>query len=177
MYPGRINVATVVVTCCNPHFTLKMFDRKNRRIFRELPHRNLSNESCSELLRIPKHLPTCFVRILETFVIIRPNNTFYIYVDPKFHRCSQNSSHIFNSISARSILLVFFHLASFYNVNKKSPWPESANKLYRQNDRCLSAKLVPTFCGYRIPVPYSRFSRPEPLLFFLQVAPQLYSRG
>jgi hypothetical protein len=28
---------------------------------------------------------------------------------------------------------------------KKTPWPESANELYRPSDRRLSAKLVPTF--------------------------------
>jgi hypothetical protein len=33
-----------------------------------------------------------------------------------------------------------------------------------------------TWSAWRIPRPYSRFSRQEPLLFY-QVAPQLYSRG
>jgi hypothetical protein len=28
---------------------------------------------------------------------------------------------------------------------KNTPWPQSASKLYRQSDRRLSAKLVPTF--------------------------------
>jgi hypothetical protein len=28
---------------------------------------------------------------------------------------------------------------------KKTPWPESANELYRPSDRPLSAKLVPNF--------------------------------
>jgi hypothetical protein len=54
-----------------------------------------------------------------------------------------------------------------------TPWPQSASDLYRPSDRRLSAKLVPTFCGYRVPRgqrdeslrPYSRISRPEPLLF------------
>jgi hypothetical protein len=31
------------------------------------------------------------------------------------------------------------------NIN--IPWPESASELYRPSDRCLSAKLVPTFVG------------------------------
>jgi hypothetical protein len=30
---------------------------------------------------------------------------------------------------------------------KKNPWPQSTRELYRPNDRRLSAKLVPTFCG------------------------------
>jgi hypothetical protein len=55
---------------------------------------------------------------------------------------------------------------------KESTWPESASKLYRPSDRHLSAKLVPTFAdkgarGQRDGSlsPYSRLSRPEPLLF------------
>jgi hypothetical protein len=31
-----------------------------------------------------------------------------------------------------------------FNLNKKTPWPESAKELYRPSDRRLSAKLVPT---------------------------------
>jgi hypothetical protein len=49
-----------------------------------------------------------------------------------------------------------------------TPWHESAGELYPPSDRRLSAKLVPTFCGYRVPRgqldgslrPYSRLSRP-----------------
>jgi hypothetical protein len=69
---------------------------------------------------------------------------------------------------------------------KKIPWPESARELclYRPSDRPLSAKLVPASADRGLPRCqrngslrlYSRFSRPEPLLF-LQAAPQLYSRG
>jgi hypothetical protein len=32
-----------------------------------------------------------------------------------------------------------------YKDKNKTPWPESASELYRQTDRRLSAKLVPTF--------------------------------
>jgi hypothetical protein len=47
------------------------------------------------------------------------------------------------------------------------------SELYRPSDRCLSAKLVPTFVDRRVSRgrhsrslrPYSRVSRPEPLLF------------
>jgi hypothetical protein len=54
----------------------------------------------------------------------------------------------------------------------KTPWPESASELYRPSDHRLSAKLVITFSGYRVPRgqrdgslrPYSRFCRQEPLL-------------
>jgi hypothetical protein len=61
---------------------------------------------------------------------------------------------------------------------KQIPWPESASELYRPSDRRLLAKLVPTFAERgmsrsqrgRSPLPLSRISRSEPLLFF-QVAP------
>jgi hypothetical protein len=54
----------------------------------------------------------------------------------------------------------------------KHLWPESACKLYWMSNRRLSAKLVPTFADRGCHVvsmtslrQYSRFSRPEPLLF------------
>jgi hypothetical protein len=34
---------------------------------------------------------------------------------------------------------------TFHNI--KTPWPQSASELYRQSDRRLSAKIVPTFAG------------------------------
>jgi hypothetical protein len=69
-------------------------------------------------------------------------------------------------------------------TEKKTPWPESASELYRQSDRRLSAKWLPTFAERGCHVvsvtdPYGRilgFSRQDPLLFY-QIAPQLYSRG
>jgi hypothetical protein len=56
----------------------------------------------------------------------------------------------------------------------KTPWPESACELYRLSDRRLLVKLVPTSAdkGCRMVSAtdpfrhHSRFSRPEPLLFF-----------
>jgi hypothetical protein len=55
----------------------------------------------------------------------------------------------------------------------QTPWPQSASELYRPSSRPLSAKLVPTFADRGVPRvhlggslrPYSRLSRPEPLLF------------
>jgi hypothetical protein len=34
-----------------------------------------------------------------------------------------------------------------YSSGKKTPWPQSASKLYRPSDSHLSAKLVPTFAN------------------------------
>jgi hypothetical protein len=67
---------------------------------------------------------------------------------------------------------------------KKTPWPESANELYRPSDRRLSAKLVPTFAVIRCHVvsvtdPCGRilgFVDPNCYLLF-KVASQVYSRG
>jgi hypothetical protein len=70
--------------------------------------------------------------------------------------------------------------ASSSHNSLQTPWPGSASELYRPSDRCLSAKLVPTFAYRRCHVvsvtdPYwsilvflyrSRY-------FFFQVAPQL----
>jgi hypothetical protein len=55
----------------------------------------------------------------------------------------------------------------------KPPWRESASELYRPSDPRLSAKLVSILAHRGCHVvsvtdplrPYSRFSRPEPLLF------------
>jgi hypothetical protein len=46
-------------------------------------------------------------------------------------------------------------------TKKRTPWPESANELYRPSDRRLSVKLVPTFADKRCRVvrvtdPYGR---------------------
>jgi hypothetical protein len=58
------------------------------------------------------------------------------------------------------------------NKQQRTPWSESASELYRQSDRCFSEKLMPTFADRECHVasmtflrPYSRFSKPEPLLF------------
>jgi hypothetical protein len=66
----------------------------------------------------------------------------------------------------------------------KTPWPESASELYRPSDRCLSAKLVPTFAdrGYRVVSttdPYVRnlgYSMPEPLFFLSSSSTIVLSR-
>jgi hypothetical protein len=70
------------------------------------------------------------------------------------------------------------------SASHKTPWPESASELYRPIHRRLSAKLVPTFAnrgrprGYRDGSlrPYSRISRPEPLLFLLSISSVVLTR-
>jgi hypothetical protein len=61
---------------------------------------------------------------------------------------------------------------------KQTLWPESASELCPPSDRCLSAKLVPTFADRGC----WAVSKMDPFLdrsryCFFQVAPQLYSRG
>jgi hypothetical protein len=90
--------------------------------------------------------------------------------------------------SAQSTALVRNHTSTKqYHIlykQKQTPWPESVSELYRPSDRCLSAKLVPTFADRRCHVvsvtnPYGRnlgfLDRSR--YFFFQAAPQLYSRG
>jgi hypothetical protein len=94
---------------------------------------------------------------------------------------------IYSVLTSTAMLGIKQFYISFTNKAmkiKQTPWPESARELYRTSERRLSVKVVPTFYGQRTwraqrdwsLRPYSRFSRPEPLLFF-QVAPQLYSRA
>jgi hypothetical protein len=65
-----------------------------------------------------------------------------------------------SSLQAKPTQLSQLHLSG-----KQTPSPESASELYRPSDRLLLAKLVPRgqLDGYLRQ--YSRFSRPEPLLF------------
>jgi hypothetical protein len=69
-------------------------------------------------------------------------------------------------------------------LHKKTPWPESAIKLYRPSDRRLSAKLLPTFAdrGWHVVSVTDLYGRIFGFLdrsryFFSQVAPKLYSQG
>jgi hypothetical protein len=72
-----------------------------------------------------------------------------------------------------------------HNVaSQLTPWPDSAIELYRPSDRRLSAKLVPTFMDIGCYVVSMTESYGHILgflvrnrYFFLQIAPQLYSRG
>jgi hypothetical protein len=64
-----------------------------------------------------------------------------------------------------------------------TPWRDSASELYRPSDRRLSAKLVPTFADRGCHVvtvtdPYGRnLGFLYRIRYFLQVAPQLYTRA
>jgi hypothetical protein len=74
--------------------------------------------------------------------------------------------------------------SSSIQMKTKTQWPESVSKLFRPSDRCLWAKLVPTFAdrGYHV----VSVTNPDGCIlgfldrsryFFFQVAPQLYPRG
>jgi hypothetical protein len=77
-------------------------------------------------------------------------------------------------------------IINFMNLQtlNKTLWLQPASELYRLSDHCLSAKLVPTFAGRGCCVVSAtnlhghklRFSTLQQLLF-IQVAPQLSSRG
>jgi hypothetical protein len=66
-------------------------------------------------------------------------------------------------------------------VYTATPWPQFESELYRPNDRRLSAKLVPTFAGGRMPRGQRDWSLRRILdfldrdrYFFFQVASQLF---
>jgi hypothetical protein len=70
------------------------------------------------------------------------------------------------------------------NFPTKSPWPYSASELYWPSNSRFSARLVPTFADKRCIVvratdPYGRILGflDRSRYFFVQLAPQLYSRG
>jgi hypothetical protein len=44
----------------------------------------------------------------------------------------------------------FRHCNIYKTKETQTPWPEPASELYRLIDRCLSAKLVPTFADRRV---------------------------
>jgi hypothetical protein len=87
----------------------------------------------------------------------------------------------------KKIGLKFWELALLCNVctgMDETPWPESTSAVHRPSDRRLSAKLVPTFADrgcqlVSVTFPYGRILRflEQSRYSFLQVAPQLYSRG
>jgi hypothetical protein len=70
------------------------------------------------------------------------------------------------------------------NQNTQTLWPESASELYQPSDRCLSAKLMPTFADRGCHVvsvmhPYGHILifLDRSRYFFFQAARKLYSRG
>jgi hypothetical protein len=46
---------------------------------------------------------------------------------------------------------IHLYIYIYIYIYISTPWPQFASELYRPSDRRLSAKLVPTFCGYRVP--------------------------
>jgi hypothetical protein len=63
-----------------------------------------------------------------------------------------------------------------HSLSPRANYTDRATAACRRSDCQLLRIKGATWSTWRIPRPYSRFSRQEPLLFY-QVAPQLYSRG
>jgi hypothetical protein len=54
------------------------------------------------------------------------------------------------TVGRRAICWSTYFAVIYSNNNKKrTPWPESASKVYGPSDRRLSAKLVPTFADFQ----------------------------
>jgi hypothetical protein len=67
---------------------------------------------------------------------------------------------MYNNCKNISISVGIF-IQGLRQLKNQTPWPESASELYRQSDRRLSVKLVPTFADKRCHVvsaadPYGR---------------------
>jgi hypothetical protein len=84
----------------------------------------------------------------------------------------------------RKVNLVHTNPSYFSNKLRKTPWPESASELHLPSDRRLSAKSLPTFSERGCHVvsaadplrPYSRFPRPEPLIFLSSISSIVLTR-
>jgi hypothetical protein len=84
------------------------------------------------------------------------------------------SSNIFSFLQTQILFQTMKHVYSFTKTKKKkkTPWSESASELHRLSDLRLSTKLVTTFADRGVSRsqrngslrPFSRFSRPKPLL-------------
>jgi hypothetical protein len=114
------------------------------------------------------------VKQVERFFLILMFKTYVSMVETKL-----NESALFTEVNVSG----HGHLLPSIR-HEKTPWPESASKLYRPSDRRLSAKLVSTFADRGCHVvsakdPYGRnlgfLDRTR--YFFFQAARQLYSRS
>jgi hypothetical protein len=88
----------------------------------------------------------------------------------------------FSPVERTAVCLCLYRYTEIQIEGMKIPWLESASQLYRQSDRSLSTKLVPTFVGGRYHVvsvtdPYGSILGflDDSRYFFFQVAPHLYS--
>jgi hypothetical protein len=105
--------------------------------------------------------------------VLRDSQSVMITVQSIPVRCNERNS--FGCIRDCYSPKVFapIELKSDKQTKKQTPWSQSASELYRQSNRRLLAKLVPTFEDRGVPRcqrdgslrRYSRISRPKPLLF------------
>jgi hypothetical protein len=89
------------------------------------------------------------------------------------HPVARVSVNIYRNLRTQQMSVFVLLCTSYTTCFGPYWWPESENELYRLSDCRLSAMLEPTFADRGVPRgqrdgplrPYSRFSRPEPLLF------------
>jgi hypothetical protein len=119
-------------------------------------------------VRLQQGIGYAFIQIRS---LAAKNHTKIISADKTRYTSSQiTETELVSETSAFCLLLK--RLTSWKNFNadyhiKLNSMAWSASKLYPPSDRRLLAKLVPTFCGYRLPRgqrdgslrPYSRFSK------------------
>jgi hypothetical protein len=102
------------------------------------------------------------------------------------HQLMKQISHKMRSFERtnKNSKLSFMRIKDTTGLKKKTRWSESVSELYRQSERHMSAKLVPTFAdtGCRVVSSMDPHGRILGFLgrsryFFFQVVSQLYSRG
>jgi hypothetical protein len=91
--------------------------------------------------------------------------------------CSWRYSGIFWTATAATVFCRFLsRKKKLHGLSPRANYTNRATAACRRSDCQLLRIEGATWSAWRIPKPYSGFSRQEPLLFY-QVAPQLYSRG
>jgi hypothetical protein len=128
----------------------------------------------------------------ENTVFKKRNAEFRIHPWGVYKMCSKILNNQFGEINKKEPNLRGIYINSIVDsriftliMNKQqTPWPEFSSELYRPSDCRLSAKLVPTFVDRGVsrsqrdgsPRPYSRFSRPQPLLFLSSSSSIVFTR-
>jgi hypothetical protein len=96
----------------------------------------------------------------------------------------QFTAALLSGFSATIFSTFSYNLTADLRQVEKNPWPESASELHRPSERRLLAKLAPTFSetGCHLVNLTDSYGRvlgflDQSCYFFIQVAPQFYTRS
>jgi hypothetical protein len=128
---------------------------------------------------------------MNIILFLRFRTSFFKFVSPNYRTTQEqlslnddddDATDTASAAVTKLLLLLqqILLLLIIINKTKQTPWPDSANELYRPSDHRSSEKLVPTFedswCQvFSVTDPYDRFLDflDRSRYFFFQVAPQL----